>query len=123
MNQKKVLDFASKLEKKDRKNTGGSLDSPCTLAEALQIANAVVADYMTTYQQQKAPLELSLAIQVDVLKFLLIKNGILDEKEFVNLCNKKMAEIRDMNEKPTEEPELKMEVRAGEVEVKKLQEE
>lgn len=116
-NMKKVLEVASK-------DKLGALTSPCTVAEALQIASSVAEDYLGSYIKSRAHVDLYLAIQVDVLKSLLFKSDLLNEQEFIHLCDEKLKEVQNnMKGTTMQEPDPKMEVKVGEVEVEKVKEE
>lgn len=79
------------------KETSDKLDDlkePCTILEAVQLAQGVVEDSVSRYHENINPIIVSLSIQIEVLKQMLFeeKTGILSENRFQELFQKRVDE-------------------------------
>lgn len=68
------------------------LNSPCTVMEAVQLAQGVAEDAVSNYHQNINPIIVSLSIQIEVLKELLFKEAALDPSMYEDLFNKRVEE-------------------------------
>lgn len=82
-------------------------NSPCTLAEAVQISRAAAEDVIADYHRSVGAAQLATAIQVDLLKNILIEKGILDEEEFKSMYIEQARAISDMQKSPQDPEEVK----------------
>lgn len=79
------------------KETSDKLDDlkePCTILEAVQLAQGVAEDCVSRYHENINPIIVSLSIQIEVLKQMLFeeKTGILSENRFQELFQKRVDE-------------------------------
>ena len=113
------------------------LESPCSITEAVQIARGVAEDVVADYNQQTRPLNVSISLQMEIMKSVLISSGLITEDEFkaryiamAEDFNKRQEEMiaKDTEEEETEEdtPQTPynptMSATAGDVEIKTFQE-
>lgn len=105
------------------------LQSPCSITEAVQIARGVAEDVLTDYHNRTSHLQVAISLQIELLKELLIKSGIIDEDELKTLYIQKAEEFNAMQQEAmaeNEEEDLdvedhpKMSVDIDEIEVKKI---
>ena len=90
------------------KSVGGEmkyLNSPCTLTEAAQIARGVAEDVVTDYQKHTSPLQVSMSLQIELIKDILFKNGIITEEEFHQMYIESAEEFQKTQEKYLAEKE------------------
>ena len=110
-----------KLERSVNK-ANDALNSKVTITEAVQIARGVAEDVINDYHRQQASIQLSISIQLDILKELVIEKGLITEEEFKALYMKRAEEISNIQrQKMMEEKNtgvLDMRMNAGEVEIK-----
>lgn len=76
------------------------LKKPCTIGETIQIARAaaedVCAEVLTKYRRDTSGLIMAMTIQLEVMKELFIKRGLVTEEEFNDLYK---SEAEALNEK------------------------
>lgn len=73
------------MEKKGAQTQAGELrylQTPCTIAEAAQIARGVAEDVMTDYNRQESHLKIAMSLQIEILKDIVISAGLITEEEF-----------------------------------------
>lgn len=58
------------------------MNSPCTITEAVQIARGVAEDVVLDYQRRTSNLQISLSLQVELLKKVVMDNGLITEEQF-----------------------------------------
>lgn len=123
-------------QRRNMKRNGGEgelryLKTPCTIAEAAQIARGVAEDVVTDYANSTSPLQVATSIQVELLKSIVMKAGLVTEEEFKSLymeqaelldkMRKEALEGTDDGNGEMEDIETpKMEVSVSDVEVKKV---
>ena len=73
------------------------LNSPCTIVEAVQLATGVVDDALEDYQRRHSPIQLSMSIQIEILKDLVIKSGLITEEEYHARFLKQVDEVQQMH--------------------------
>lgn len=103
----------------------GAYQSPCTLAEAVQISRASAEDVVASYDQSIRPLQVAVSLQVELLKRVIIKSGLVSEEEFKDMYINAVKEFNDTqrasleedNEDPEETP-TKMSASVSDIEVK-----
>lgn len=108
------------------------LESPCSITEAVQIARGVAEDVVTDYSQNTRPLQVSMSLQMEIMKSVLISSGLISEDEFkaryISMAeefNKKQEEMIAKSEEEQESEDNnspKMSVSTGDVEIDKMQE-
>lgn len=76
-----------------------NLQQPCTILECIQLSQGVASDAIKNYHETLNPIIVSLSIQIEVLKEILYRNNVVDEKEFVELFN---ARVEDYNKQKEE---------------------
>lgn len=101
--------------------SGDPMTSPCTLVEAVQIARAAAEDVIAEYQMSTRHLQVSLSLQVEILKEIVMEKGLITEEEFrekymqkVEDFNKRQAEAMKAAESDSESPtgDAKMDINA-----------
>ena len=103
----------------------GAYQSPCTLAEAVQISRASAEDVVASYDQSIRPLQVAVSLQVELLKKVIIKSGLVSEEEFKDMYINAVKEFNDTQraslEEDNEDPEEtspKMSASVSDIEVK-----
>lgn len=98
------------------------LKTPCTIAEAAQISRGVAEDVLKDYQNQTSPLQVSLSLQVEMLKSVLVSAGIITEEEMSKLYMQQVEEFNAMQQQMKEEdlneeeaPAVSSDVKMGQV--------
>ena len=85
----------------DKKNN--PLETYCTISECLQIARAsaqdIIEQVIREYSKETQPQVIATSLQVDVLRNMLFKSGILDEEEFKAEYAKKATEFNELQKK------------------------
>lgn len=85
------------------------LNAPCTLTEVVQVARGVVQDEIDNYVRRTSPVQVSLSLQVEILKSIVIGSGLITEEKFRELYMEKAEEFnhrqKEMLEK-VEDPEV-----------------
>ena len=95
------------------------LNTPCTLTEAVQISRGVAEDVLKEYHKNYSPLQISWSIQVDILKNVLIENGLITEDKFRSMYMERVSEIKDTQNQSIES-DPKMDIVPNDIEVKKV---
>ena len=84
-------------------------EQPCTMKEVVQIsrgvAEDVVEDVMSQYQQHQNPLMAAISIQVELIKEVLFKAGVVEAEEFKSLYEEKVKQFQEEQKKRIEEME------------------
>lgn len=75
------------------------LNTPCTLTEVVQVSRGVVQDEIDNYVRRTSPVQVSLSIQVEILKSIVIGSGLITEEEFKKLY---MEKAEDFNRRQKE---------------------
>lgn len=106
---------------KTRKIAGG-LNTPCTITEAVQISRGVAEDVLAEYQANQQNYQISLSIQVELLKRLVLSKGLISEEEFHGQYMEEVKKIQDMQMKMREESNPsaenpKMDIQATDIDV------
>ena len=82
-------------------------EQPCTMKEVVQIsrgvAEDVVEDVMSQYQQHQNPLMAAISIQVELIKEVLFKAGVVEAEEFKSLYEEKVKQFQEEQKKRIEE--------------------
>lgn len=76
----------------------GTLNSYCTIKEAVQISRGVAEDVVSDYQKSLNTLQVSISLQLEILKELVIKADLISEEEFKSLYIEKAEEFKKMQE-------------------------
>jgi translation initiation factor 2B subunit (eIF-2B alpha/beta/delta family) len=79
------------------------LNSPCTVIEAVQLAQGVAKDAVDQYHKSLNPLIVSMSLQIELLKEILISKEVLNEEEYNNALEKKIQQFNEDKEKAMEE--------------------
>lgn len=74
-------------------------NKPATLTEVVQVARGVVQDEIENYARSASHLQVSISLQIEVLKSILIKKGIMTEEEFKDLY---LREAEEFNKRQME---------------------
>lgn len=88
-------------------------EQPCTMKEVVQISRGVaedvvedvVEDVMSQYQQHQNPLMAAISIQVELIKEVLFKAGVVEAEEFKSLYEEKVKQFQEEQKKRIEEME------------------
>lgn len=105
------------------------LDSPCSITEAAQIARGVAEDVLEDYHNRTGHLQVAISLQIELLKELLIKSGIINEDEFKSMYIQKAEEFNAMQREALGEDDSegisdtdnpKMSTSAGDIEITKM---
>ena len=72
----------------------GMMQSPCTISECVQIARGVVDDAISDYHQNQGNIQLSMSIQIELLKEILFSSGMITEEEFRQKYMEKAKELQ-----------------------------
>lgn len=80
-------------ERKDAPNQG-VLQSPCTISECVQISRGVVEDAISEYHQNHGNVQLSISIQLEILKEIVFKSGMITEEDFRKKYMEKAQELQ-----------------------------
>lgn len=84
-------------------------EQPCTMKEVVQIsrgvAEDVVEDVISQYQQHQNPLMAAISIQVELIKEVLFKAGVVGAEEFKSLYEEKVKQFQEEQKKRIEEME------------------
>lgn len=122
MNREERRNLIKQGASKETVSRVNSMTSPCTIAEAVQIARASAEDVLEDYHRNQGNVQLSTSIQVELLKEALFSSGIITEEEFRERYYKKVKEIQGIQEKMNQRETnvtADMKVEAGDVEIKK----
>ena len=87
---------------KEHQKNSNYLNTPCTIVEATQIARGVAEDVVSEYQSRAGHLQVSLSLQVELLKEIVIGSGMITEEEFKARYIKKAEEFNEMQKKAME---------------------
>lgn len=77
----------------------GVLNTPATLTEVVQVAMGVAQEEIENYARSTSPLQVSVSLQIEVLKSILVKKGVMTEEEFKELY---LKEAEDFNKRQME---------------------
>ena len=104
------------MNREDRRRMGISketsdkleqLNTPCTVLEAVQLAQGVSEDAISNYHKSINPIIVSLSIQVEVLKELLFRGSqigentfksIISEEEFIKVFKERVEDYNKQKE-------------------------
>lgn len=75
------------------------LNTPVTIAECVQLARGVAQDVVADYQKHTSPMNVALSLQVELLKEVVMKAGLVTEEEFKAMYMQKAKEFEDMQRK------------------------
>lgn len=113
-----------------KKNGAGGelryLNTPCSITEAAQIARGVAEDVVADYANHSRHLQVAISIQVEMLKEIVMKAGLITEEEFREMYMRHAEELNRLQqevaaqEEEAEDDTPKMEVSVSDVEVKKV---
>ena len=100
----------------------GAYNSPCTIAEAVQIARASAEDVLEDYHRNQGTAYLAMSIQIELLKEVIFSSGMIKEEEFRERYMKKAREIQEsqMNQAREAKEEsgiTEMKLSANEIEI------
>lgn len=73
---------------------GDMMKSPCTITECVQIARGVAEDAIADYHQNQGNVQLSMSIQIEILKELIFSSGMITEEEFRQKYMEKAQELQ-----------------------------
>lgn len=80
------------------------LNSPCTVIEAVQLAQGVAKDAVDQYHRSINPLIVSLSLQVELLKEIIInKANIISEEDYTKQLEERIDQFNKDKEKAMEE--------------------
>ena len=88
MGRKERRDLERQGFSKETARKADALNSPCTVLEAVQLAQGVVEDKLTEYKASTVPLTVSHTLHIEVMKEVLISKGLVTEEEFKDLYMK-----------------------------------
>lgn len=99
------------------------MESNVTITECVQIARGVAEDVVEDYHRTQANVQLSISIQLELLKELVISKGLITEEEFFSKYKAKAKELQEMQMRMRQESVrdsgiAEMPMNAGDVEVK-----
>ena len=103
-----------------------AFQSPCTIAEAVQISRGVADDAIADYHRNQLNVQLAMSLQIEILKEIIFSSGMMTEEEFKVKYMQKAKEIQESQAKMVEEQMsssqddgiTSMKVEAGDVEIK-----
>lgn len=105
-----------------KSKAGDMMSSPCSISEAVQISRGVVEDAIADYHRNQGNVQLSMSIQIEIIKELIFSSGMITEEEFRQRYMDKAKELQQIQEQRMrgEDPDVttSMKVEAGDVEVK-----
>lgn len=94
-------------------------NSPCNIAEAVQIARASAEDVVEDYHKQNAPIQIAISMQLEILKSMLFEAGVISEEEFRTRYVAQAEEFNQMMDtKSVVQDAPKMEVKANDIDVR-----
>lgn len=105
---------------KETVNQLDKFNSPCSIAEAVQIARATAEDVVEDYHKSVTPVQVAISMQVEILKGMLVEAGVISEEKFRELYVKQAEEFNSMiNASASEELEdaPKMSAKVDNIEV------
>lgn len=85
MGRKERRDLEKKGVSKETAKKVDALNTPCTVLEAIQLAQAAIGDALTEYKASTVPLTVSHTLHIQVMKNILISKGLITEEEFMKL--------------------------------------
>ena len=115
------------------KNHDGSLrylQTPCTITEATQIARGVSEDVVSEYASKESPLKVAMSLQIEILKDVVMRSGLITEDEFRSIYmqkaeefNQKQKEMMELShqDNPSDDSNPKVSAKAGDVEITKME--
>lgn len=96
------MNKSKKLISGDNRNGGGKvgdmMQSPCTISECVQISRGVADDAIADYHQKQGNVQLSISIQVEIIKELLYSSGMITEEDFKKRYLEKAKELQKIQE-------------------------
>lgn len=104
------------------------MNTPCTIVEAVQLARGVAEDVVADYQSRTRHLNVSLALQVEILKDLMIKSGNITEEEYRKIYMEKVDEFNKKQKEAMEKAsadstaDVEMSMRSDDVNVETYEE-
>lgn len=81
----------------------GLLQSPCSIAEAVQIARGVAEDVVNESQIRMNHVQVAMSLQMEIIKEILISKGLITEEEFKEKYVQRAEEFNAMQMKMQEE--------------------
>lgn len=85
------------------------LNTSVSLAEAVQIARGVAEDVVSDYQQRSKPLQVVTSLQLELIKDIIIKAGLITEEEYHKRYVEQVEEFNAMQRAALGEEEEKEE--------------
>lgn len=99
-----------------------AMNSPCTITEAVQIARGVAEDVVSDYHSNQYNIQMSMSLQIEILKEIVISAGMITEEEFRDRYMKKAEEIQKLQMERMKKAEdsgiTDMRSEAGDIEIK-----
>lgn len=118
MNREQRRDLQKKGASKDNIERLDMYQSPCSIIEATQIARGVAEDVVAYHMSNSRNLQVAISLQVEIIKEILFKAGLIKEEEFRELYVNKVNEFNKMQEESVAGNPV-MEPKVSEIEVKK----
>lgn len=120
----------NKGQRYNKSKDGGDLkylQTPCTITEAVQISRGVAEDVLTEYTRQHSPLQVAMSLQIEILKDIVIKSGLVTEEDFRTLYTEKAEEFNrlqkealdQMQNQSSEDDSPKIDLKVSDIEVVK----
>lgn len=110
----------------DKKDYSSYMNTPCTITEAVQIARGVAEDVVSDYNKSQSTLQISISLQIEILKDIVIKAGLIDEENFRKMYMEKAEEFNRLQQEAfsqnldeDKEDNPKMQVLSNDIEVVK----
>lgn len=106
------------------------LQTPCTITEATQIARGVSEDVVSEYASKESPLKVAMSLQIEILKDVVMRSGLITEDEFRSMYmqkaeefNQKQKEMMELShqDNPSDNSNPKVSAKAGDVEITKME--
>lgn len=92
-------------QRRKMNKSGGELkylNKTCTLSDASQIARGVAEEMISEYDYQSKHVQISISLQLELIKDILIEKGIVSEEEFKERYLAKAKEFEAMQKEAFE---------------------
>jgi len=103
MNREERRSYMKQGASKETVDRLQQFQSPCTLAEAVQISRATSEDVLEDYHRRVAPVQMAQSIQIEVLKSMLFESGLISEERFRELYIAQAEKVNGMIGKHNED--------------------
>lgn len=101
------------------------LQTPCTVAETVQISREIAQEVLAEEQQHTQPWQVAVSLQLEILKEVVINAGIITEDEFREKYVERMSKVQQMQQEIQRDElesteDVKMDVKADDIVVEKV---